>query len=163
MRIISGLYKNRPLKSPKNDKTHPMGERERLAIFNMLGDLSGKTVLDLFAGTGALGLEALSRGAAEATFVEKDPKVCALLRANAAGIPSTKILCQDAQTFSPDKVYDLVFLDPPYHLYDKSLVAKLARYGKLAVISMPKDGELPDLPILQNRDYANCKILISML
>ena len=74
MRIISGKYKNRELKSPKSSATHPMSERARLSIFNMLGDISGKTVLDLFAGTGSLGLEALSRGAASATFVEKDYK-----------------------------------------------------------------------------------------
>ena len=75
MRIISGKYKNRELQSPNSKTTHPMGDRERLAIFNMLTsrlgtpDLTGNTVLDLFAGTGALGIEALSRGAISATFL----------------------------------------------------------------------------------------------
>ena len=163
MRIISGLYKNRPLQSPKSIKTHPMGERERLAIFNMLGDLTDKTVLDLFAGTGALGLEALSRGAASATFVEKDPQVCQVLKANLTGISNAKILRADVAKYQPSALYDLVFIDPPYNIYDKTLVAKLAKYGKIAVVSMPKDGELPNIPITQNRNYANCKIIISML
>ncbi len=162
MRITSGLYKNRSLKSPNSDKTHPMGDRERLALFNMLGDVSGLTVLDLYAGTGALGIEALSRGAKSATFVEKDRAACKIIKEN-LGELNGEVLCADAEKFAPAQPFDIVFIDPPYNIYNKDVVTQLARLGKLAVISMPKNGELPDLKITKEHTYANCKIIISML
>ena len=83
MKIISGLYKNRELLSPNSSKTHPMGSREKLALFNMLGFyLKNAEVLDAFSGSGALGLEALSRGAKKVIFVEKSPKVARIIKEN---------------------------------------------------------------------------------
>lgn len=162
MRIISGLYKGRELKSPRSDKTHPMGERERLALFNMLGDVSGQTVLDLYAGTGALGIEALSRGAKSTTFVEKDPATCQIIKENLGDL-NGEVVCADVKNFVVDEPFDLVFLDPPYDKYDKSLVEQLKINYKTLVLSMPRDGEVPDIKISKERTYANCKIIISML
>ena len=162
MRIISGFYKGRELKSPNSAQTHPMGDRERLALFNMLGDVSGLTVLDLYAGTGALGIEALSRGAASAVFVERDHSACTLIKANLETL-NGEVVCSNVEHFRPKKLYDLVFIDPPYNLYDKNLVKKLANFGKRAVISLPKDGELPDLSILKDRSYAKCRLLITSI
>ncbi|MBR3257221.1 RsmD family RNA methyltransferase [Candidatus Saccharibacteria bacterium] len=86
MRIISGINKNKNIQSPNLNSTHPMGDRERIALFNMLeseiGSFKGLKVLDLYAGTGALGLEALSRGASSATFVENSEKCLKTLRSN---------------------------------------------------------------------------------
>ncbi|MBR3414997.1 RsmD family RNA methyltransferase [Candidatus Saccharibacteria bacterium] len=83
LRILSGKYKGTKLKSPDLATTHPMGSREKLALFNMLSPyLEGATVLDYFAGSGALGLEALSRGAASVTFIENNPKALQTIREN---------------------------------------------------------------------------------
>lgn len=163
MRIISGKYKNRELKSPHSAKTHPMGERERLAIFNMLAselgtpDLAGKTVLDLFAGTGALGLEALSRGAAHATFAEKDPRVIACLKQNLEGISNATIIKGDAYKLGLDQQFDLIFLDPPYDQFDLKILdfKKYLNPDGIMVISSPE-------PISKDsRKYANCYITLA--
>ncbi|MDB5713761.1 MAG: rRNA ((966)-N(2))-methyltransferase RsmD [Sphingomonadales bacterium] len=90
MRIISGIYRGRPLVAPKGDTTRPTADRTREALFSMLvsrlGDFEGLRVLDLFAGSGALGLEALSRGAASCTFVEQDGEAITALKTNIAKI-----------------------------------------------------------------------------
>ena len=83
MQIISGRFKHSNLKSPNDEHTHPMGNREKIALFNQLyGEIEGKTVLDAFAGTGALGLEALSIGAKSAVFIEKNQKIAKILKEN---------------------------------------------------------------------------------
>src|ERR1700690_339661 len=82
MRVIAGRLGGRRLKAPKGTATRPTSDRVREALFSMLGDIEGTNVLDLFAGTGALGIEALSRGARRATFVERDASVVRILSAN---------------------------------------------------------------------------------
>ena len=156
MRIISGKYKNRELQSPNSTATHPMGERERLAIFNMLGDLSNKTVLDLFAGTGALGIEALSRGAASAVFVENNSKTLQTLKANLDGVKNAKIIKQDAYKLNLAESYDIIFIDPPYDAFDEKILdlKKYLNHGGTLVISSPK-------PLNESsRKYANCCITL---
>lgn len=162
MRIISGKYKNRELKSPNSSITHPMGERERLAIFNMLiselgtPDLGGKTALDLFAGTGALGLEALSRGATSCTFVEKDPKTLACLKQNLKNIENCKVIKDDVYKIKLEDRFDLVFVDQPYDKFNKDIKyfdKFLNNEGKMIVSSpMPLNAE--------SRSYAGCWITI---
>ena len=156
MRIISGIYKNRKLASPNSGATHPMGERERSAIFNMLGNLSGKKVLDLFAGTGALGIEALSRGATEANFVENNPKALQCLRENISGIENARINKADAYKLNDTEKYDIIFIDPPYDRFDEEFVRfkeHLSENG-IMVVSSPK-------PINANsRKYAGCYITL---
>ena len=84
VKITSGLFRGRELKAPQNGITHPMGSREKLALFNSLNEkIEGKIILDVFAGTGALGLEALSRGATHVTFIEADKKAAEILKQNA--------------------------------------------------------------------------------
>lgn len=171
MRIISGLYKNHLLISPDSPKTHPMGERERNAIFNSLGDLSALKVLDLFAGTGALGLEALSRSAKSATFVENFPKAVRVLQQNLRSLnlnpDQARLLPQDALTFTSATPFDVVFVDPPYteasQIDFTRFLSLVAPDGRL-VLSLPKelsvDPALLTYPILRDRTYANCRILI---
>lgn len=133
-----------------------MGERERLAIFNMLGDLTDKTVLDLFAGTGALGLEALSRGAARATFVENDYKALECLKQNLKNIDNAKILKADVHKLDISEKYDLIFIDPPYDKFpnDISQFKKYLNDNGTLIISSPEP--------LNNtsRKYANCYITL---
>mgnify|MGYP001434275007 CR=1 FL=1 len=128
MRIISGKYRGKTLTTPTHGGTRPTSDRTREMIFNVLlhnpafgpGILNDKTVLDLFAGTGALGLEAHSRGAKSVTFIENDKATLPILHVNvkAFDLPSSCILEQDAQYLqrAPSSApFDLVFLDPPYH------------------------------------------------
>jgi 16S rRNA (guanine966-N2)-methyltransferase len=121
MRIISGLYRGRPIIAPKGDTTRPTADRTREALFSMLtsrlGSFEDLRVLDLFAGSGALGLEALSRGAATCTFVEQDSAALDCLRTNIAklGAKGADVRAQSVMALGPaPAAYDLILLDPPY-------------------------------------------------
>lgn len=121
MRIISGLYRGRPIIAPKGDTTRPTADRTREALFSMLtsrlGSFEDLRVLDLFAGSGALGLEALSRGAASCTFVEQDSAALDCLRINIAklGAKGADVRAQSVMALGPaPAAYDLILLDPPY-------------------------------------------------
>ncbi|MBQ3293956.1 RsmD family RNA methyltransferase [Candidatus Saccharibacteria bacterium] len=156
MRIISGKYKNRELKSPNSSATHPMSERARLSIFNMLGPLEGKTVLDLFAGTGSLGIEALSRGATSCTFVENDRKALECLKQNLKNIENCKIIKNDVYKINLENKFDLVFIDQPYDKFDKNInyFSKFLKEDGIIIISSPE-------PIDESsRHYANCFITL---
>jgi 16S rRNA (guanine966-N2)-methyltransferase len=129
-RIIAGTAGGRTLVVPPGTTTRPTADRAREAMFSSLmslTDLEGATVLDLYAGSGALGLEALSRGAAAATLVEDDPRALAAIRSNAEALdlPAT-VVDADVSAFlgGPPSAYDVVVLDPPYELdVDPVLVA----------------------------------------
>jgi 16S rRNA (guanine966-N2)-methyltransferase len=140
MRVVGGKMRSRPIAAPKSQGVRPTSDRSREALFNILihayGDpVTGARVLDLFAGTGALGIEAISRGAAYALFVDEGVEARALLRDNVetlglGGI--TRIFRRDATNLGPAhplEPFGLVFLDPPYGkgLAEKALVA--AREG----------------------------------
>lgn len=123
MRIISGAYRGRVLRSPSDNKTRPTSDRLRETLFNILApNITEDTrFLDLCAGTGAIGIEALSRGAASATFVDKSRKACALIEENLdlLKIPEeeTEIHCLSAENFvgrEHEETWDIVFFDPPY-------------------------------------------------
>lgn len=120
MRVIAGALKGHTLRSPPGRATRPTGDRVREAIFSALGQVADARVLDLFAGSGALGIEALSRGAAEATFVDWAGGASATIRANLKTLGITaEVVNQPAQAFlvrarREQRQYDLVFVDPPY-------------------------------------------------
>lgn len=122
MRVIAGQWRGRPLVAPKGDATRPTADRTREALFSMLtsrlGSFEGLRVLDLFAGSGALGLEALSRGAASCIFVEQDGAALDTLRANIAklGATGTEVRAQSVMALGPAPLAcDLILLDPPYN------------------------------------------------
>lgn len=120
MRVISGQWRGRPLKAPPGEATRPTSDRAREAIFSMLtsrlGSFEGLDVLDLFAGTGALGIEALSRGAGSACFVDTDAAAVKAIRANLAALGASGDVRQSPVTSlgSASRQHHLVFLDPPY-------------------------------------------------
>jgi 16S rRNA (guanine966-N2)-methyltransferase len=161
MRIVAGKYRGKALLSPADESIRPTADRAREAIFNILAsrlgpNLDGRRVLDLFAGTGALGLEALSRGAAYVVFVDTGAEARGLIRdhieAFGAG-GTTKLLRRDATTLGPAGTigpFDLVFLDPPY---GKGL-------GERALVSAREGGWLaPDVTIvLEESSDANFEI-----
>ena len=122
MRIIAGEWRRRLLKAPPGDATRPTADRTRETLFNMLasrlGSFEGLAIADLFAGSGALGLEALSRGAATCLFVEQDPAAVRALRANIAALRAQATCTVQAGSvlaLGPARQpYDLLLLDPPY-------------------------------------------------
>lgn len=131
MRVIAGRARGRRLSVPPAG-TRPTSDRVREALFSSLdsavGDWSGVRVLDLCAGSGAVGLEALSRGAAAATLVEQDRRCLDVLRRNAAAVdPSAEIIAADARSWLPgERRFDVVYVDPPYAAPDADVHAMLA-------------------------------------
>lgn len=121
MRIIAGAWRGRPLQAPAGKGTRPTADRTRETLFSMLvsrlGSFEGLRVADLYAGSGALGLEALSRGAAQATFVETDRDALAAIRANLAALNATEradVLPSSATKLVTMQPFDVIFADPPY-------------------------------------------------
>jgi 16S rRNA (guanine966-N2)-methyltransferase len=121
MRIIAGVWRGRPIVAPVGLQTRPTSDRAREGLFSMLasriGTFEGLKVADLFAGSGALGFEALSRGAGHCLFVDQDRAAIAAIKANAAklGADSVEIRQQSAEyALAPDSPRDIIFLDPPY-------------------------------------------------
>ena len=173
MRVIAGEFRGRPLKAPPGRSTRPTSDRVREALFSILGDLGGLRVLDLFAGSGALGIEALSRGAAEAVFVESDRRAAAVLRANLAelGGPAADVRNQDAlgylEQVQGKQGYDLVFADPPYSSATRlgerlsALLPGVLTETALTVTESDKRAPLElSLPLVDERTYGDTRIAI---
>lgn len=157
MRIIAGEWRGRPLVAPKGDTTRPTADRSREALFSMLASRIGSfeelAVADLFAGSGALGLEALSRGAASCLFVEQDKPALDALRANIAklGAKGAEVRPGSVLALGPARApMDLILMDPPYGTGAGSVALdKLGRLGWAGPatwisIETAKD-ELPDV------------------
>jgi 16S rRNA (guanine966-N2)-methyltransferase len=166
VRIIAGSRKGARIFAPRGTDTRPTGDRVREAAFNLLGPGRAEDVkvLDLFAGSGAMGLEALSRGAAHATFVESDRDACRAINRNLdkLGLDDATVLCQDALTALRADAragtrYDLVLVDPPYRRFSslqnaliQHLPEILAPHG-LLLVETGSDTDEPDLPSLAKR------------
>ncbi len=135
MRIVGGAARGRPLAAPPGRDTRPTSDRAREGLFSTLESLrgldwDGARVLDLYAGSGAVGLEALSRGAAAAVLVESDVRAAAVIRRNAesVGLPGARVVVDRVERFlgGPATAYDVVFADPPYAVPDEEVTAMLA-------------------------------------
>jgi len=174
MRVIAGELGGRHLRTAPGAATRPTAGRVREALFSMLGDVGGAAVLDLFAGSGALGIEALSRGAESATFVERAPSALAALRANVESLglaDRARIRPKDALAALRDAgQYDLVFLDPPYAMatdlqdaLSRLLPARL-RPGARVVSESDRRAPLElALPLRRERRYGDTMIRIHEL
>ena len=178
MRIVAGAWRGRTLTAPPGAATRPTADRVRQALFDMLwhapwagrAQLEGARVLDAFAGTGALGLEALSRGAAFATFIERDRAALAALGANIAACRAeavSRVLAADATRPPPGGACDLAFLDPPYgEALVPRAVAALAAAGWLApdaliVAELGRAEAVPPLgAVLAERAHGAARLVI---
>ncbi len=176
LRVIAGDYGGRRLTTPKGGTTRPTSERVREALFAMLGDLNGAKVLDLFAGSGALGIEALSRSAREAVFVERDAGAIAALKANlgALGVDGKRaeVRREDAlgalgRAAELKETYDLVLIDPPYRRapeFGPALAKALpALLGPKARVVLESDRRAPlrlELALAKERRYGDTEISI---
>ncbi len=166
IRIISGECSGRYIDTPKNTVTKPMGERERLAIFNQIREyIDGANVLDAFAGSGALGLTALSNNAAAVDFLENNPEAIRTIKQNLIKLKYDK-KAQIVRKVDNLANYELIFADPPYDNIQIALVEKIAAHlvdGGIFVLSHPKDAELPEfgeLELMSDRSYAAAQIKI---
>lgn len=180
MRIVAGRFRGKQLISPKSDDIRPTSDRVRESLFNILAsrlgpNFDGLRVLDLFAGTGALGLEALSRGASFAAFVDTGIEARGIIRQHIESFGlggQTKLLKRDATALGPMekfKAFDLVFLDPPYEqeLGDQAL-AEAVKHGwsspDALIIFEERKGVVPKFPqgieIEDQRDYGDTSIHI---
>jgi 16S rRNA (guanine966-N2)-methyltransferase len=173
MRIIAGSHKGHTIRGPRGRDTRPTSDRVRENVFNILGPVDGAAVLDLYAGSGAMGLEALSRGAVRAVFVERDNEAARTIERNLDKLRlSGTVLRQDAVTAlateaGSGRKYDLVLVDPPYHMY-ADIQPKLARYlpsvlADDAVVVVETDVRIePELPLAQRttRKYGSARITV---
>ena len=178
-RVIAGSARGRRLAVPAGSLTRPTSDRTREALFSAVqsavGDLEGRRVLDLYAGSGAVGIEALSRGAAHAALVEHDAKALRAIRANlhTLGLPGATVIAEKvdrALATGPQAPYDVVFADPPYALDDAALgrtLAALADNGWLAddalvVVERSSRGAEPAWPAaiepLRSRKYGEATL-----
>jgi 16S rRNA (guanine966-N2)-methyltransferase len=176
VRIIAGSRKGARIFAPKGRETRPTGDRVREAAFNLIGPglAEDANVLDLFAGSGAMGLEALSRGASHATFVESDREACRTIVRNLdkLQLEGATVLCQDALTALRADAragtrYDLVLVDPPYRRFSslqnaliQLLPEVLATDGLLLVETAA--AEEPDLPLTKrtSRRYGSARLTL---
>lgn len=170
MRIISGRLKGKQFDSPHSRRTHPMSDRVRGALFNALGDLDGLSVLDPFAGTGALGFEAVSRGAAAVVAVEIDRAAQKIVEQNIAslGLTSVELVRGNVRAWlrrNPDRRFDIILCDPPYDDIDPLLLRSLATHltpDGVFVLSWPgreKTINIPGLAELQHKKYGDAELI----
>jgi 16S rRNA (guanine966-N2)-methyltransferase len=171
VRVVAGLYGGRKIETPEGKKTHPMGERVKNAMFNTIGEeIKAAKVLDAFAGSGALGIEAISRGAAQATFVERDRVAQKVIENNIKllGIDDQAKIIKSSvaswiNTYEGD-FFDFIFVDPPYHDLQLSTVSQLMgllKPGALMVLSHPGRSESPtgaSVVVVDNRSYGDAAL-----
>jgi len=170
MRIIAGSRKGHTINAPAGRATRPTSDRVRENVFNILGPVDDANVLDLYAGSGALGLEALSRGAARAIFVERDAGAARIIEENLDRLRlHGTVLRQDALAVvaAETRKYDLVLVDPPYEMYG-DIEPKLARYlprllAEDAVVVVETEARTqPQLPLDErtSRKYGSVRVTV---
>ncbi len=174
MRIIAGTHRGRRIAAPKGVHTRPTGDRVREALFSIVGPVEDASVLDLYAGSGALGLEALSRGARRCVFVEKDAAACRAIKANleTLGFTGALVLQRDAlavvsEEASAGRRHDLVLLDPPYDEWGRleprlaGLLPGVVADSGLVVVETDARTE-PTLPLdpVTTRRYGSARLTV---
>jgi 16S rRNA (guanine966-N2)-methyltransferase len=173
MRVVAGQFKGHPLRSPRRT-TRPTLDRVREAVFSILGPLDGLAVLDLYAGSGALGIEALSRGAGSATFVDSDAAAASAIRENLERTRAEggRVLRADVVGFLRNAArqgeqWDLAFCDPPYRLaarlgepLSRMLEPVLAPGARVVCESSHRQPLELDLPLEKERRYGDTRIAV---
>ena len=171
MRVVAGTLKGRNFDSPHSERTHPMSDKMRGAIFNILGDIEGLTVLDAFSGSGALSFEAASRGASKVVAIEIDQRVFNNVRFNVAKLGLEKVILPVKANNSvwsdnnPHSVYDIVLCDPPYDAVRMENIEKMAKHISsqgVLVLSLPSSENTPvikDLDVVQHKKYGDAQLI----
>jgi 16S rRNA (guanine966-N2)-methyltransferase len=174
LRVVAGRHRGRRLTAPRRAGTRPTADRVREALFSILGALEGLRVLDLYAGSGALGIEALSRGAGQVTFVDSDPAAVRAVRANLEhiGAGGARVFRADALSFLRGAArhgdrWDLVLCDPPYRLAPRLgqslgplLAPVLSPEARIVCESSVKHPLRLDLPVATERRYGDTALVI---
>jgi 16S rRNA (guanine966-N2)-methyltransferase len=171
IRIISGRFGGRSIQAPEGKVTHPMSDRVRSSLFNIIQtDIDNAEVLDAFAGTGSLGIEAISRGAKNATFIERDRATHKILVDNIENLgieDNSKVYKIGLSTWIDQNInrkFDIIFVDPPYNDMQFSTVSRLSGLLKpngLMVLSYPGRCEVPNLNgivVVDNRSYGTAAL-----
>jgi 16S rRNA (guanine966-N2)-methyltransferase len=174
VRIVAGSRKGHRIDAPKGVVTRPTGDRVREAVFSILGTVEGARVLDLFAGSGALGLEALSRGASSCVFVERDRQAARVIQSNLEKLRLTGAVVVERDVVAAlrderdrRRRYDLVLADPPYEDWERhgpelaALLPSLLSDDALVVVETSEHVE-PDLPfdLVTTRRYGSARITV---
>lgn len=171
MRVIAGYLGGRTFDSPGTNRTHPMSEKMCGALFNILGDIEDLTVLDAFAGSGALSFEAISRGARHVTAIESDQAAWRVIDRNIDKLEvamfMTLINASNIQWLqkNPDDLFDIVLCDPPYDNLQAGTIAQLATRVKkegLLVLSWPGSAEplvIPELAQVEHKTYGDAQLI----
>lgn len=172
MRIIAGERRGARITAPKGDTTRPTSDRVREAAYNLIGSVDAAAVLDLFAGSGAMGLEALSRGARRCVFVESDRAACRVINDNLEKLRFAGALVRQKDAFQAlreerGRTYDLIIVDPPYGTWSdleprlaEALPPLLAPDGLLVVETSSRvEPELP-LELVTSRRYGSARITL---
>ena len=174
MRIIAGTHRGRRIVAPKGAHTRPTGDRVREALFDLVGPVDGASVLDLYAGSGALGLEALSRGAARCLFAETDPAACRVIRRNLEqlGLSGGRVVQRDAVALLHGEVaagarHELVLADPPYDRWDELapdlaalLPAVVAQSGLVVLETSARIEPRLPLDLVTSRRYGSARLTL---
>jgi 16S rRNA (guanine966-N2)-methyltransferase len=176
VRVVAGTLGGRVLRAPKGSETRPTSDRVREALFSILASVDEARVLDLFAGSGALGIEALSRGAAEATFVDSAAAAVAAVRHNldelgleaeVIKLPALRAL---ACTPVAGREYDLVFLDPPYRMASSlgpqlsTALPPILAQGARVVVESDRRAPLElDMTLLRERQYGDTQLRVHVV
>jgi 16S rRNA (guanine966-N2)-methyltransferase len=172
MRVIAGSLKGQQFQTPHGHKTHPMSDKVRGALFNVLGDVEGLTFLDAFAGSGALAFEAASRGAKSVIAIDKDSSAHKTIEQNVKDLHLQKtVKVSKANTagwsiHNMEKKFDIVLLDPPYNELQENLLGRLVKRhvktGGLAVLSIAgraKSPEFDKTEVAAHKDYGDAKLV----
>lgn len=167
MRIISGIYKGRVIKAPSGNVTHPMSEKIRGAIFNALGDIKGLHFLDAFSGSGALAIEAVSRGAKSVIAIDNSKNAIRVMKENvdALNIHNIKVTQANVSSWIENNksvYFDIVICDPPFEKVDLKLLNKLegrVKHNGIFILSLPPQVIIASkLELLQEKDYNDAKL-----
>lgn len=171
LRIVSGRYGGRIIDAPKGNRTHPMSEKMRGALFSALGEIKGKSVLDTYSGSGALAIEAASRGASQVVALEHDTPAFRTILANidnlgiADTVKAVRVNVKSWSNNNQDQKFDVVISDPPYDDIRPDILEKLIRNLKtdgIFVISWPgkeEPREFKGLEIVKNNSYGDSQLV----
>ena len=173
MRVVTGKARGRRLKTPEGEAVRPTTDSVKEALFNIIqGDIEGRRVLDLFAGSGQLGIEALSRGAAETVFVDSSRDSVKLVKENLrlCGFEANVIQSDALKYLESCGRFDIIFVDPPYdsELYERVLEAvarlDLLRSGGVIIVEARKERALPDMqePYVKKKEYNYGKVKLAV-